>query len=75
MSKDFHFKSIHTIHLNGNYYGGQRLDRFSMYRFGLFDQTRMRGIPSAGVRFSELGMVRAVLFVQPVESVSPGAVR
>ena len=50
---------IHTIRLNGNYYGGQRLDRFSMYRFGLFDETRMRGIPSAGVRFSEVGMVRA----------------
>ena len=30
-----------------------------MYRFGLFDPTRMRGIPSAGVRFSEVGMVRA----------------
>ncbi len=59
LSKDFHFKLIHTIRLNGNYYGGQRLDRFSMYRFGLFDPTRMRGIPSAGVRFSEVGMVRA----------------
>jgi hypothetical protein len=58
LSKDFHFKLIHTIRLNGNYYGGQRLDRFSMYRFGLFDPTRMRGIPSAGVRFSEVGMVR-----------------
>jgi hypothetical protein len=59
LSKDFHFKPIHTIRLNGNYYGGQRLDRFSMYRFGLFDPTRMRGIPAAGVRFSEVGMVRA----------------
>ena len=59
VSKDFHFKLIHTIRLNGNYYGGQRLDRFSMYRFGLFDVTRMRGVPSAGVRFSEVGMVRA----------------
>ncbi len=59
LSKDFHFKLIHTIRLNGNYYGGQRLDRFSMYKFGLFDPTRMRGIPAAGVRFSEVGMVRA----------------
>jgi hypothetical protein len=59
VSKDFHFKLIHTIRLNTNYYGGQRLDRFSMYRFGLFDPTRMRGVPSAGVRFSEVGMVRA----------------
>jgi hypothetical protein len=30
-----------------------------MYRFGLFDETRMRGVPSAGARFSELGMFRA----------------
>jgi hypothetical protein len=59
VSKDFHFRLIHTIRLNGNYYGGQRLDRFSMYRFGVFDPTRMRGIPSAGVRFSEVGMLRA----------------
>jgi hypothetical protein len=59
LSKDFHFRLIHTIRLNGNYYGGQRLDRFSMYKFGLFDPTRMRGIPAAGVRFSEVGMVRA----------------
>jgi hypothetical protein len=30
-----------------------------MYRFGLFDPTRMRGVPSAGVRFSEVAMLRA----------------
>lgn len=30
-----------------------------MYRFGLFDETRMRGVPSAGVRFSEMVMQRA----------------
>ena len=29
-----------------------------MYRSGLFDETRMRGIPSAGLRFAELGMLR-----------------
>jgi hypothetical protein len=59
VSKDFHFKQINTIRLNGGYYGGVRQDRFSMYRFGLFDETRMRGVPSAGVRFAELGMFRA----------------
>ena len=59
LSKDFYFKTFHRVHLNAAYYGGQRLDRFSMYRFGLFDETRMRGIPTAGVRFSELGMARA----------------
>ena len=57
LSKDFVFATFHTIHLNGQYFGGQRLDRFSMYQFGLFDATRMHGVPSA-VRFGELAMFR-----------------
>jgi len=57
LSKDFIFATFHTIHLNGTYFGGQQLDRFSMYQFGLFDATRMHGVPSA-VRLGELGMVR-----------------
>jgi hypothetical protein len=57
LSKDFNFATFHTIHLNGTYFGGQRLDRFSDYQFGLFDATRMHGVPSA-VRFGELGMFR-----------------
>ena len=56
-SKDFIFATFHTIHLNGAYFGGDRLDRFSMYQFGLFDSARMHGVPSA-VRFGELGMFR-----------------
>jgi len=60
VNKDFFFRTFHKIHLNTAYYGGQREDRFSMYRFGLFDETRMRGVPSAGLRFSELGMLRAL---------------
>jgi len=57
VSKDFVFDTFHTIHLNGQYFGGRRLDRFSMYQFGLFDATRMHGVPSA-VRFAELAMFR-----------------
>ena len=57
LSKDFVFKTFHTIHLNATYFGGRRLDRFSMYQFGLFDATRMHGVPSA-VRFAELAMLR-----------------
>jgi hypothetical protein len=57
LSKDFVFDTFHTIHFNGTYFGGQRLDRFSAYQFGLFDATRMHGVPSA-VRFAELGMFR-----------------
>jgi hypothetical protein len=57
LSKDFTFSTFHTVHLNGTYFGGQRLDRFSMYQFGLFDATRMHGVPSA-VRFADLAMFR-----------------
>ena len=57
VAKDFIFSTFNTIHLNGAYFGGDRLDRFSMYQFGLFDATRMHGVPSA-VRFGELAMLR-----------------
>lgn len=59
VTKDFLLSPFSKVHVNAAYYGGQRLDRFSMYRSGLFDETRMRGIPSAGLRFAELGMLRA----------------
>jgi hypothetical protein len=57
LSKDFYF-GFHKIHLNTAYYGGRDLDRFSMYQFGFFDDNRLHGVPSAGVRFGELGMFR-----------------
>jgi hypothetical protein len=46
------------IHVNGAYFGGRGLDRFSQYQFGLFDDTRIHGVPASGVRMSELGMAR-----------------
>jgi hypothetical protein len=58
ISKDFTLAPFQSIHLNGQYFGGTRLDRFSMYQFGMFDATRMHGVPSA-VRFSDLVMLRA----------------
>ena len=57
VSKDFIFATFHTVHLNGAYFGGDGLDRFSMYQFGYFDPARMHGVPSA-VRFAELMMFR-----------------
>jgi hypothetical protein len=57
LSKDFYF-GLHKIHLNAAYYGGRNLDRFSMYQFGFFDENRIHGVPSAGVRFGELAMLR-----------------
>jgi hypothetical protein len=58
LSKDIFFGAFQKLHLNGAYFGGQRLDRFTQYQFGLFDDTRMHGVPSAGVRFGELVMTR-----------------
>jgi hypothetical protein len=58
ISKDILLGAFQKLHLNGAYFGGQRLDRFTQYQFGLFDDTRMHGVPSAGVRFGELAMAR-----------------
>ena len=37
---------------------GSDLDRFVQYQFGMFDDTRIHGVPASGVRFGELAMVR-----------------
>ena len=57
LSKDF-YAGLQKFHINLSYFGGRHLDRFSMYQFGLFDETRIHGVPTAGVRFPELAMVR-----------------
>jgi hypothetical protein len=57
LSRD-HYFGLQKVHLNAAYYGGRDLDRFSAYQFGLFDDNRVHGVPSAGVRFGELGMFR-----------------
>jgi hypothetical protein len=57
LSKDYYF-GFQKVHLNAAYYGGRDLDRFSAYAFGLFDDNRVHGVPSAGVRFGELAMAR-----------------
>ena len=57
-SKDFFLTTFQTVHVGGGWYGGAHLDRFSMYQFGLFDEVRMHGVPSAGIRFPELALVR-----------------
>ena len=58
LSKDFYVRVFHKIHLNAAYFGGRDLDRFTSYQFGLFDETRMHGVPASGIRFAELGMLR-----------------
>ncbi len=57
-SKDVLFGPFQSIHAGVAWYGGARLDRFSQYQFGLFDEVRMHGVPSAGIRFPELVLMR-----------------
>jgi hypothetical protein len=58
LSHDWYFKAFQKVHLNLGYFGGRNLDRFSKYQFGMFDDTRIHGVPASGVRYPELGMVR-----------------
>lgn len=58
LSKDFYFNLFQKIHLNGAWFGGHNLDRFTRYQFGLFDDTKMHGVPASGIRFADLGMAR-----------------
>jgi hypothetical protein len=58
VSRDFYFNVFHKIHLNGAWFGGSDLDRFSKYQFGMFDDTRIHGVPASGVRFQQLGAAR-----------------
>jgi hypothetical protein len=58
LSRDWYFKAVHKVHVNGAWFGGRRLDRFSKYQFGMFDDTRIHGVPASGVRFQDLGMAR-----------------
>jgi hypothetical protein len=58
-TKEFYLNVFSKLRFNGAYFGGRGLDRFSQYQFGLFDDTRIHGVPSSGVRFGELAMLRA----------------
>ena len=57
-TKVFYLGPFSKVIVNGAWFGGDRLDRFSQYQFGLFDDTRIHGVPSAGVRYGELAMAR-----------------
>jgi hypothetical protein len=58
ITRDFFVDAFQKVHLNASYFGGNRLDRFSRYQFGMFDDTRIHGVPASGVRFDNLGMIR-----------------
>ena len=58
VSRDFYIGPFQKLHLNAAWFGGLRLDRFSRYQFGLFDDTRIHGVPAAGIRFDDLRVAR-----------------
>ena len=58
LTRDFFIGPFQKIHLNGQWYSGNNLDRFNKYQFGLFDDTRVHGVPASGVRFAEMAMAR-----------------
>jgi hypothetical protein len=58
LSRDWYFKTIHKFHVNGAWFGGEHLDRYAKYQFGMFDDTRIHGVPASGVKFQELAMAR-----------------
>jgi hypothetical protein len=57
-SKDVFVGPFQKFHVNAAWFGGRDLDRFVQYQFGMFDDTRIHGVPASGVRFGELAMVR-----------------
>jgi hypothetical protein len=58
LSRDLFLGIFQKLHFNAAYFGGQHLDRFSRYQFGLFDDTRIHGVPASGLRFDDLAMIR-----------------
>jgi hypothetical protein len=58
LSRDLFIGIFQKLHFNAGYFGGQHLDRFSRYQFGLFDDTRIHGVPASGLRFDDLAMIR-----------------
>ena len=57
-SRDVFVGPFQKFYVNGAWFGGRDLDRFVQYQFGMFDDTRIHGVPASGVRFGELAMVR-----------------
>jgi hypothetical protein len=58
LSRDVYLPPFQKIHLNAGWFSGRDLDRFGKYQFGMFDDTRIHGVPASGVRYGELAMVR-----------------
>ena len=57
ISREFVLNLFQKVNVNAAWFGGKDLDRFVQYQFGLFDATKVHGVPS-GVRFGELAVAR-----------------
>jgi hypothetical protein len=58
LSRDWFIGPFQKVHVNSAWFGGHNLDRFSKYQFGMFDDTRLHGVPASGIRVDELATVR-----------------
>lgn len=58
VSRNVFLGPFQKLYVNAAWFGGKNLDRFVQYQFGMFDDTRIHGVPASGVRFGELAMVR-----------------
>lgn len=58
VSRNVFLGPFQKLYVNAAWFGGKDLDRFVQYQFGMFDDTRIHGVPASGVRFGELAMVR-----------------
>ena len=59
LSRDVYVNPFQKLHLNGAWFGSADVDRFGKYQFGMFEDTRLHGVPASGVRFAEVAMARA----------------
>lgn len=66
ISRDIFLDIFQKVNVNAAWFGGQRLDRFVRYQFGLFDSTRIHGVPGS-VRFGELALMRGSYSVNVFE--------
>ena len=57
VTREFFIDAFQKVNVNGAWFGGRDLDRFVKYQFGMFDATRIHGVP-ASLRFGELAMAR-----------------
>lgn len=60
VSRSIALSAATTARLEAGFMSGDRLDRFSRYAFGTFDN-RLRGYPSALIRYDRGGVVRAAI--------------